>query len=105
MASPDTKTVRIDVDDPPVHKGDEESDRLFVEDHRTNAKRKIDYVLVYETCQEEEDTAEDKIPAFKERARNHENMRKRFETSLKEAGLELDSPDPQETSRDLVSRS
>ena len=45
-----------------------------------------------------------KIPAFKERARNHENMRKRFETSLKEAGLELDSPDPQETSRDLVSR-
>ena len=101
MASPDTKTVRIDVDDPPVHTGDEESDRLFVEDHRTNAKRKIDYVLVYETCQEEED----KIPAFKTRARNHENMRKRFETSLKEAGLELDSPDPQETSRDLVSRS
>ena len=100
MASPDTKTVRIDVDDPPVHTGDEESDRLFVEDHRTNAKRKIDYVLVYETCQEEED----KIPAFKERARNHENMRKRFETSLKDAVLELDSPDPQETSRDLVSR-
>lgn len=70
MASPDSKTVRIDVDDLPVHKGDEESDGLFVEDHRTNAKRKIDYVLVYETCQEEED----KIPAFKERARNHENM-------------------------------
>ncbi|CAH3023696.1 unnamed protein product [Porites evermanni] len=99
MASPDTKTVRIDVDDPPVYTGDEESDRLFVEEHRTNAKRKIDYVLVYETCQEEED----KIPTFKTRARNHENMRKRFETSLKEAGLELDSPDPQETSRDLVS--
>lgn len=50
---------------------------------RNRSKKKIDYVLVYERCEEKEDKDEDS----RAKAEKLEEMRKAFEASLDESGL------------------
>ena len=50
---------------------------------RAGSKKKIDYVLVYERCQEKEDEDEES----RAEAEKLEGMRKAFEDSIKNAGL------------------
>ena len=53
---------------------------------RDGSKKKIDYVLVYERCQEKEDEDDES----REKAENLEGMRKSFEASIENAGLIID---------------
>ena len=108
MASPadshlspaDTGAVRLDIEDPSLNaEGGGETEPLRAEDSGKNEK--IDYVLVYERCPEEENKDEDS----KRMADDLAGMRKQFETSLgKEgAGLILTYPEPEQMKRPLVS--
>ena len=91
LDSADPKVVEIDME-PSLHVEDDETKPL----HRTmDADENIDYVLVYERCQEEEEKD-------KQTAKDLQTMREKFETSLVEAGLELTHPDPVPEKRQLV---
>ena len=79
--SPDDNVV-FEVVEPSFNaKSGGETIRLYFE--RDGSKKKIDYVLVYERCQEKED----KNDESREKAENLEGSRKSFEASIKNAGL------------------
>lgn len=80
--TPEDEDVILEMVEPSFRgKGGEETIGLYFE--RDGAKKKIDYVLVYERCQEKEDKDEES----REDAEKAENMRKAFEASLESAGL------------------
>ena len=80
--TPEDEDVILEMVEPSFRgKGGEETIGLYFE--RDGAKKKIDYVLVYERCQEKEDKNEES----RQDAEKAKNMRKAFEASLESAGL------------------
>lgn len=67
--------------------GGEDGNRRVQTDSSSQAEpsKKVDYVLVYERCQEKEDQDEE----TKEKAGIHEQIRETFERKLVDAGLEI----------------
>lgn len=77
--------VLLEMVEPSFHaKGGGESKGLYLEDAGPN--KKIDYVLVYERCQEKESEDDE----AREKAEKLEDMRKSFEASLESAGLVIE---------------
>ena len=88
----DSSIVKLEIEEPSLHSEDDANVRLY-------SDRKIDYVLVYERCPEDED----KDDESKERAKELETMRNKFEESLRNVGLILEYPDEIPDVRQLVS--
>ena len=82
--APGDGDVLLEMVEPSFHAKSSELKGLYLED--TGANEKIDYVLVYERCQEKED----KDNEAKEKADKLEGMRKSFEASLESAGLVIE---------------
>ena len=81
-AQNDADDVLIEMVEPSFHaKGSESPKGLYLEGAGTN--KKIDYVLVYERCEEKEN----KDDQTKEKATKLEEMRNAFEASLESSGL------------------
>lgn len=81
--TPEDEDVTLEMVEPSIKPrgGGQEAVGLYFE--RSGSKKKIDYVLVYERCQEEEDEDEES----RAKSEKLEEMRKAFETSLDKAGL------------------
>lgn len=95
LDSADPEVVEIDME-PSQHIEDDATKPL----HRTmDADENFDYVLVYERCQEEEER-DDKSRTTADKL---QEMRNEFEENLRKAGLELRKPEPEKTTRQLVS--
>lgn len=73
--------VLLEMVEPSFHSKDGKPKGLYFEGAGSN--KKIDYVLVYERCQEKENKDEED----KEKAEKLEAMRQAFEASLESAGL------------------
>ena len=95
LDSGDPNDVTIDLEETSQHTEDDATNPL---QSAMDADENIDYVLVYERCQEEE-----KRDESREKAETRQKMRDEFEESLKIAGLELTKLEPEKTKRELVS--
>ena len=73
--------ILLDMVEPSFHSKSTETKGLYLKD--AGSSKKIDYVLVYESCEEKENKDEE----AKEEAMKHEEMRKAYENSLSDAGL------------------
>lgn len=82
--TPDDGDVLLEMVEPSFNSKDGKPTGLHLED--AGANKKIDYVLVYERCQEKENKDEED----KEKAEKHEGMRRAYEASLESAGLLLE---------------
>ena len=78
--NPDDADVLLEMVEPSFHSKDGKPKGLYMDGA---GSKKIDYVLVYERCQEKENKDEED----KQKAEKHEGMRQAFEASLKSAGL------------------
>lgn len=79
--TPDDADVLLEMVEPSFTAKAAQTKGLHLE--HAGSSQKIDYVLVYERCEEKENEDDD----AKEEAKKHEEMRKAFETSLADAGL------------------
>ena len=82
--APDDGDVLLEMVEPSFHAKGLEQKGLYLED--AGPKKKIDYVLVYERCEEKES----KDDEAKEKAEKLEGMRQAFEATLKSAGLVIE---------------
>lgn len=85
--APNDGDVLLEMVEPSFHAKGSEPKGMYLEDAGPN--KKIDYVLVYERCQEKENKDEE----AKEKAEKLEDMRRSFEASLESAGLVIERKD------------
>lgn len=85
--TPNDGDVLLEMVEPSFHAKGSEPKGMYLEDAGPN--KKIDYVLVYERCQEKENKDEE----AKEKAEKLEDMRRSFEASLESAGLVIERKD------------
>ena len=78
--NPDDADILLEMVEPSFHSKDGKPKGLYMDGA---GSKKIDYVLVYERCQEKENKDDDD----RQKSEKHEGMRQAFEASLKSAGL------------------
>lgn len=90
--------ILLNMVEPSFHSKQTETKGLYLDD--AGSRKKIDYVLVYERCEEKENKDEE----AKEEANKHEEMRRAYEESLANAGLILERSEciSSQVSDDLV---
>ena len=95
LDSADPDVVKIDIKEPSQNSEHDETEPL---QSAMDTDENIDYVLVYERCQEEEERDDES----RERAETLQKMRVEFEKNLKKAGLKLTKLEPEIKTRELV---
>ena len=81
--TPEDEDVILEMVEPSIQASKSGAETIGLYFERAGSKKKIDYVLVYERCQEKEDEDEDS----RAKAEKQEGMRKAFEDSIETAGL------------------
>ena len=81
--TPEDEDVTLEMVEPSIKPKSDGDGTVGLYFERSGSKKKIDYVLVYERCQEKEDEDEES----RAKSEKLEEVRKAFETSLDKAGL------------------
>ena len=81
--TPEDEDVTLEMVEPSIKPKSDGDGAVGLYLERSGSKKKIDYVLVFERCQEKEDEDEES----RAKSEKLEEVRKAFETSLDKAGL------------------